>query len=96
MDPSERGFALTFLWTDEHIDEAISAFIEAIADRSLLSSASDWFLQPAFNLPDSVRNHPGYAAVWESPEMKRFARVRIANGALHAIPQVVIDAVQAE
>jgi TolB-like protein len=96
MDPSERGFVLYFLWTDEHIDMVISALLEAIAEGNLLNTAPDWFLQPAFNLPDSVRNNPGYAAVWESPQMKRFARVRIANGALQGIPQVVIDELRAQ
>jgi len=96
IGPTERDFALYFLWTDEHIDLVISALFEVIADRSLLSTARNWFLQPAFNMPESVRNHPGYAALWESPQMKRFARVRIANGALQGIPQVVIDEVQAQ
>jgi TolB-like protein len=94
MATTPDDFALYYLWTDESIEEAVSALMQAIADRDLLGGAADWFLQPAFNIPDSVRNHPSYALVWESPEMQRFARVRIANGALQAIPQVVIDAVQ--
>ena len=56
--------------------------------ESYFANIQDTFtlLSGPFEMPDVIRRHPRYHAIWETPHMKELADVRRANGQSAGLP----------